>query len=334
MLSERPSGSGDASQGLRRLAKAANEGAAHAARINEAGTFGDPLERHVTGLDGAPGAVDTQSLDRFRRGGPGVREEGAGEVARAHGGALGEMLDRQWLGEMLAHPVDQVGEAARLPTDVEASRELRLSARPTLVDDQLLRRMTGDVGAEIVLDQRECEVDAGGNTRRRPHIAVAHEDAVEVERDAGIEAREEGGAGPMRRGAPPIQQSRLGQQEGARTDAGDPASLRPLEPCDDGMHGGEGAVDIAPGDDDRVEAAPVERSRRQHRSRRTLRLAPLRRQHHKTIAAGLEPLGDLEGGNRSGDVQQLKARMDDHGDGALHGSFCPIFVISDKCGGG
>jgi len=51
---------GGASQRLRWLAKAANEGAAHPARIAEAQAFGDPLERGMARLDGAPFLLPTE----------------------------------------------------------------------------------------------------------------------------------------------------------------------------------------------------------------------------------------------------------------------------------
>ncbi|MBP7589523.1 MAG: hypothetical protein KBA72_16320 [Thermoanaerobaculia bacterium] len=54
------------------------------------------------------------------------------------------------------------GEASDRATDIEERGELRLAARPALMDDELLREPAGDGGDEVVLDQREREVDAGG----------------------------------------------------------------------------------------------------------------------------------------------------------------------------
>ena len=45
--------------------------------------------------------------------------------------------------------------------------------------------INANVPSEIVVDQREREIHAGGHTGRRPHVAVAYEDRVGVDRDAG-----------------------------------------------------------------------------------------------------------------------------------------------------
>ena len=148
------------------------------------------LERGVAGLDRRPGDLQAQALHGLCGRRPGLRREGAGEVPRAHGGAVGEALDGQRLGEMRAHPLDQLDEAAGPPAQFHERRELRLAAGPALVDDELLRRPAGDVGAEIVLDEGQRQIDAGGDAGRGPDIAVADEDAIGVQLDLRIAAAE------------------------------------------------------------------------------------------------------------------------------------------------
>ena len=102
-------------------------------------------QRGVAGLDRGPGGLQAQALHGLGRRRPGLGREGPGEVARAHGGAVGQALDGQRLGEVRAHPLDQRREAARPPAQLHQGRELRLAAGPPLVNDELLRRPAGDL---------------------------------------------------------------------------------------------------------------------------------------------------------------------------------------------
>jgi hypothetical protein len=63
---------------------------------------------------------------------------------------------------------------------------------------------------------------------------------------------------------------------------------------------------------------------------RTFDLTAARRQDFERVAAGTEMLRQFERRRRTGCVQQLESWMDDDAYGPAHGSFCPIYVISDK----
>ena len=62
--------------------------------------------------------------------------------------------------------------------DAELRAELRLAARALHEQHELARGHQRDVAAEVVVDEREREVHARGHARRRPHVAVAHEDRI------------------------------------------------------------------------------------------------------------------------------------------------------------
>src|SRR6266536_4005359 len=81
-----------AAQRLRRLAEGADESAAHPLRIAEAGDFSDAFDGFAGRLHALPRHLDPQALDRLRRRGAGLRDEGAGEMPRAHAGLLGHVL--------------------------------------------------------------------------------------------------------------------------------------------------------------------------------------------------------------------------------------------------
>src|SRR5438270_5800773 len=95
---------GGAAQRLRRLAEGTDEGAAHPLGIAKAGRLRDVLDRLASGLHARARHFDPQPLDRLRGRGAGFRDEGASEMTRAHGGPLGEIVNRQRRVEMLARP--------------------------------------------------------------------------------------------------------------------------------------------------------------------------------------------------------------------------------------
>jgi len=151
---------------------------------------------------------------------------------------------------VLAHPFDQLHEPARSPAHVHKTRELRLPAGPTLVNEKLLRGVARNLGAEIVLHQSEREIDAGRDAGRRPDLAVADEDAIGIERHVRIPTPSMVRAVPVRRSAAAVEPSGFRQKKGSRADAGDAARLRSLEPRDDLLCCSHRADDLAAGHDE------------------------------------------------------------------------------------
>lgn len=101
------------------------------------------------------------------------------------------------------------------------------------MDDELLRDPAGDGGTEVVLDQREREVDPGGDAGGGPDVAVPHKDAVGIDADLREPPGEMVGAVPVRRRAPPVEEPGRREQEGAGADAGLPPGGTPPQPGDD-----------------------------------------------------------------------------------------------------
>src|SRR5207237_1321345 len=130
-------------------------------------------------------------------------------------------------------PLDHLLEAAGPAAPLHNARELGLATRPTLVDDEMLRGVARHVGAEIVLDQREREIDAGRDAGGRPDRAVADEDAIGIEPHLRVPDAEMIRAVPVRGGAAAVESSSLCQKERAGADARDPARRRSLQPPDD-----------------------------------------------------------------------------------------------------
>jgi hypothetical protein len=96
---------------------------------------------------------------------------------------LGQLLDGQGLGQVLAGPGQQGVEAPG--AQVDQGRELRLAAGAVVIDHQLLGGAAGDGLALVGADQGQGQVDAGGDAGRAPHRSVLDPDAVGLQPDAG-----------------------------------------------------------------------------------------------------------------------------------------------------
>ena len=251
-------------------------------------------------------------------------------MSRAHGRLVGQPLDAKWLGEPFAHPVHQPGEPPVHAAHIEQRRELGLAARPALVDHQLLGCLLGDRAAQVVLDQRQRQVDAGGDAGRGPDLPLAHEDPIGLHPDPRIAPSEVVGAAPMRRRPLAVQQARFGQQIGAGADAGGPPDPRRavLQPFHRSRQARQVPRSITAGDHDRVVRRLVERLGEQPHAGRARHRASARRQHLQRIGAARNAAGDLEGRYGACRVQNLEIREDKDADLACHGRFRGKIVIS------
>ncbi|MCY1528668.1 hypothetical protein D9M68_637820 [compost metagenome] len=75
------------------------------------------------------------------------------------------------------------------------------------------------VGPEIALDQRQRQVDAGGDASGGPVLAAFDEDAVVLHAQGRVVRLQAGGRTPVRGDGPAVEQAGGGQHEGAGTHA-------------------------------------------------------------------------------------------------------------------
>src|SRR6185312_11036856 len=124
----------------------------------------DPFDRPVCAAEMLPRDTQAEILDVLRRRAAKGRSEAAGELAWTESYARREGGYRDIAGKMSANPGDQVREGVG-PADLitQGLRVLLLSARPLEVDNHLPRHCERGLRSEVFLDQREREVDAGGN---------------------------------------------------------------------------------------------------------------------------------------------------------------------------
>ncbi len=155
-------------------------------------------------------------------------------MPRTHVRGLGEVVHRQVLVQVVLRVGQRRLDAIRLRVEFGQHRELRLPSRAAMVDHELLRHGTGHLDPEVVLDERQREVDAGRHAGGGPHRAVANEDAVFLDADRRKTALQFARPQPVGRRPPAVQDSRVGQHERAGADAGQ--APRGLERVPDQAH--------------------------------------------------------------------------------------------------
>ena len=90
----------------------------------------------------------------------------------------------------------------------ELGAELRLVARPLRTNTTSQRAIArAHLGAEVVLDQGQRQVDPGGDTGRGPHVAVADEDRVGVDGHRRVPRGQLGAPGPVGGRAAAVEQA-------------------------------------------------------------------------------------------------------------------------------
>src|SRR5260370_37926600 len=86
--------------------------------------------------------------------------------------------------------------------------ELGLTTRAPNEQDEVAGHLKGRAWTEILLDERQREIDSGGDAGRGVDIAVAHEDRVRIDLDRRVSAGEGVARGPVRRRAAAVEAPR------------------------------------------------------------------------------------------------------------------------------
>jgi len=174
--------------------------------------------------DQGAGLIEPQAFDRLGRRELRARQEMPMEAARRHAGSLCQLLDFDRLVQVRHHPFHQRPEGvSRLQR--QRRRVLRLAARPAHVDDEAPRDPERDRCAQVLLDQREGEVDARSDACGGPDVIVAHPDRIVEDPDVRVFGGKARAGPPMRNGLAVVQQARLRQQECAGAHRADPSRV-------------------------------------------------------------------------------------------------------------
>jgi hypothetical protein len=97
----------------------------------------------------------------------------------------------------------------------ELGAELGLVRGSAQEQDEVAGDGQREVPSEVVLDQGQRQVHAGGDAGRGVHVAVAHEDRVGVHLNGRERVGEEVAHRPVGGGPAAVEQTGPGQQEGA-----------------------------------------------------------------------------------------------------------------------
>jgi len=130
----------------------------------------------------------------------------------------------------------------------EGGAELRLPAGAFKEDDEVPSDAQGEAAAQVVLEQGQGQVNAGGDAGRGPEGAIPDVDRVWLDADGGVAAGEVGALEPVRCRSAVVEETGFGQQEGAGADGGDSAGVAGAgaDPVDQGwVLGGSGYAGAA-----------------------------------------------------------------------------------------
>src|SRR5712691_1521392 len=122
-------------------------------------------------------------------------------------------------------PLVQILERTRDILEGERGAVLRLSPGTFQENDQLARNGEGGGAAEIIIDECECEIDAGRDPSRCPDAPILDEDRITLDMECREPCGEFGAPAPVRRNAPSVEQPRRGEEECAGANRGEPANM-------------------------------------------------------------------------------------------------------------
>lgn len=111
---------------------------------------------------------------------------------------------------MLPSIVKRAPNSIRRGAKFQERGELSLRARATVIDEQVSRRSLRYSDAEVLLDEREREVNSGGYTAGGVDVSVLHVNLVAVHPDFGERAPQLSGRLPVSGRLAAIQQTCFG----------------------------------------------------------------------------------------------------------------------------
>ena len=168
-------------------------------------------------------------------------------------------------------------------------RILGLSSGPAVVDNELVRNAAGHHDAEIILNHRLRQINAGGHACGSPDPAIVDEYAIAIYCYSGELALKCGGVSPVRGRATPIQQPCTRQYERTRAHAGNPTRLdsAPLDGRHNIHRSGRELRARTTGEDQRVKRLPGRRAAGHWQPCAAFNATAVRRHDMRSIQRGL-----------------------------------------------
>lgn len=185
--------------------------------------FGHHVERVVAGFELGTCGLEPDPFHEPSRALADLGGEHPGEVAHAHrrrGGERGQPVITA--GRGLDAVLDGPDRRALGPGHPDRRGELGLAARPVQKHDQPPGQRLGDVGAQVVGDQSERQIDARGDPGAGPDVAVANVERVGVHVNGRVFRLQLLRRGPVGGHPAPVEQPGGGGDESARAHRRDP----------------------------------------------------------------------------------------------------------------
>ncbi len=216
-------------------------------------------------------------------------------------------------------PLDLAQRCALCGLGGELRAELRLVAGPAQEDHQVPGDGEGDVPVQVLLDQGERQVDAGGHAGRGGDVSVADVDGLRFHGDGRVVAGEPVAVGPVGRRPAPVEEPGGGEQDGARAHRDQARCARAVgaQPVDQPRVGGTGALAARDQQGVRVGGRGERLVRYEGQAGGGAHGAAVQGGGTDPVGARRVLLGAGEHLQRPGDVEALDAVEEDEEEGAL-----------------
>lgn len=144
-----------------------------------------------------------------------LRSEYATELPRTEPSGFGEPFHCQRLTKVLPREGKRSLNPIRFRIELQHRRVLRLATGPSVMDDECSGCGARDIMTHITLDKSEGQVDARRHSGGSPDRTIRNKDPIHFDYDLREASLQLVRVGPVRRRAPPVENPRLGQGEGA-----------------------------------------------------------------------------------------------------------------------
>lgn len=191
-------------------------------RRPEAGLRRDPVHRQVRLLQQLPCPLNALLGQPLERRDPDLLPEAPGEGPYAHRLPRRQFPQTQRPVQMVQRPGPRHARGGELRLRHRPPDVLRLAALPVRRHDRPPRHVVGHRRPVITPDHVQTQIDPGGDTGRRQHLAGVRVQHLRIQLDRGEQPAEVVHRPPVRGRPPPVQQPGRGQHERPRTDRRDP----------------------------------------------------------------------------------------------------------------
>lgn len=175
----------------------------------------DLVDRLGGGLEAVLRGEQTLMGKPLMRRRPGLPAETSRERPLRHHGAPGQRLHLEAVAQPPLGPVEDRSQASALRRPHRSGYVLRLTTIAVWRDDETPSYAVGDLGAVILPDDVQAQIDARGAARRSQDPALIDIQGLRLHPDSGIRGAQSVDMHPVGRRSPAVQESGRGEDEDA-----------------------------------------------------------------------------------------------------------------------